>query len=1132
MFSSHIPISPSLRSKYVQSYKFDQSNTEKQNSGEHDVSGSSFFDNPVNPHEELGNSYRDSYRDEVIVAEDMHEPCGNNRIVNSRPQSSNINVSLEERNTICSNLNTTENYFMNIKYMDNSTNASDRSNERRNIHGLPPIPSLPQSNKINDMNSYVSFTNNQSHINNRHFLNINNSSSVDKNNDGFKIMNNQNCQEFMSIGNDSSNNNFVLQSPHPHSSSPRNHTQSPKHHPITPPHFVPTTSNFGSNSVKNHISSPIVTHIDTIYNSNIGPPSIAAPIGPPLSHSGPPPPPISHSGPPPPPILHSGPPPSPISHSGPSTSLKFPLTAMHKSIPAPNSGQSSINTQIYPQIEAQNSHNVGPVSSTSHYHPPQSPKPHVSSQNKHPNVPFLDTSKMKDLEEEQLNSLSSSSISKKMQNNRERLEQLNISHSKFGLTGILKQMEDRNEDLNNRGNIPTEDTKSEKNNDIMSSENSMISTLLINESPNLQNKSKYNNTLNHRLPPKAPKTGKFNSVPFGVNNMLMKQKSEELHNVVNKSDKNDSFQYRDTPLTVRPPTAPTFCSREENSNQNNQGSGLNNRAMNGKLHVNSDNVDKLRDSMANQLETLQRPPTAPNTLQKHGNLPKVDMLISLMGKTVENKRKDFEKLNKLKNVLSELGDFNKRLLEENTRLKSGNLVKNNDVKNPKEEISGIKDEFFSQINENKSHTNDNLLKIDNNSTCLDHISHINSLKTIINKKNQRISELERRMVETKTFNGNNINYTSNNNYSDLCYDLLDKLKVRDEELINNLNDINKSNSGIIVEKLSKCVTLLEEKRNSSKLRILINDISNQIEFNYKALSVTIEHLIYQQNSTLESINNNVFTKEEHEDSCNHENNLQGTNKSQNIQENMNGSKPIETNEKQNSSNINNFLGDEKTQKFEEENTLNQSQASFDYSNENDICGEYNEENQIEFEENERNNCLKEFEYEKVSSSDYYNNMINISNNTVSANEMDEYQYNNVKRELSLEEIGYQYEPKIEQFSVDWLNNNNVGIIEESELRNCGNYYQANNNESECYGNGFVNEAGASNSYINNQLQYQAIPESTSSVPPSVLAAYYENSSYQGGENNYENSIGGNEGLVMSDNTDYRYYQVPASLSNI
>ncbi|KAH7649577.1 hypothetical protein FG379_001203 [Cryptosporidium bovis] len=1091
MYASHIPISPSLRSKYIQNYRFDQGNGDQQYNGEHNISGNSFFDNPINPHEEFANTYRNSYRGDVAT-ENIQRTYENHGVGNSKAMPNNVDINIEEKNIIDGSSSTMDKYSANNKYLSNSINAPEIQDEEEVTHGFPTASSFPHSSQIYDMNSYTGNSKNQSPIHRRNSTKAHNLSSINERNSDFKTIHG-------SINNSNLYNNFNPKSPH-------RHPQSPHHH-------SPTLTDPRTFHSVNTPTGPMFTHL--------GPPSIAAPIGP-----------------------------SPTSHFGPYAALnKGHSNNIHQTSNS-NISTQAIHTPFYDQNDPQSPHNTNPIPPTSHHHlpppppppPPPLQQPHISSQSKHPKVPFLDTSKIRDHEEESLNSLSSSSsLSKKMQDNRERLEQLNISHSKFNLTGIPKETKDNNDNLNIKGNIYTEDIQPENNDQIVNSCDNVDNTLLVNDSFNFQNKNKHTIISNNRLPPKAPNTSNVNPVPFGVDNMFVKQKSEELSNITNRSDRNDSLQSRDVHLAMRPPTAPTFYSSEEKNHHDYQGRGLNNQVRNERVHVNnnfsahsnSGNVGRPKDSTVSQ-QSLQRPPTAPNAFQKSGNLPKVDMLINLMGKTVENKRKDFEKLSKLKNVLSELGDFNKKLLEENTRLKSGNLIKNGD--NKKKDVFGIENELFSQFSESNGDTKGDVANAGHNSTYVDHISHINSLKAIINKKNQRISELEIKIAESNKFNINNINdSTSNdggNNY-DICYDLLEKLKAREQELINHLNDINNTDSGIIVEKLNKCLALINEKRGSSKLRILLSDILNQIEFNYRALSVTVEHLIDQQNSTLESIKSNVFNKEQ-EDTYINENNIQMMHKSKNnIEEGKHNSKLNGKDERQKENNYDNIviLNDKDAHKYDEENKLNQGQVFLNYSNNNNIYKGESEENQIDFEENERNICLQELEC-NLNNNEYYNNVMdisdNIDNNIAAANKIGGDQYNsNIQRGLSSEEIGYEYEPGIEQFSVGWINNNNIGVMEQSNLQSHSNLYQDNNNEY--YGNDIVND-----SYMENDLlQYQITSESTPSVPPPVLAAYYENSNYQGGFDNYKDNTEENgKELVISGNIDHRYYQVPTSLSNI
>ncbi|KAF7457050.1 hypothetical protein HWI79_2399 [Cryptosporidium felis] len=470
-----------------------------------------------------------------------------------------------------------------------------------------------------------------------------------------------------------------------------------------------------------------------------------------------------------------------------------------------------------------------------------------------PKVPFSDpfsSNKTSDGER-------SYSLNKKMQDNKERLEQLNISHSKFASIGSPKELKP---------------SSSQNSMFVANLSQNSLDTGRISAPRNIgireANSNKANSRSNPRLPPKAPVIGSNNSFLFQASQSTqISQSSQELPQTVTKNldfvNENSTVGVKDM---VRPPTAPTFLPSNKVNINHNLNDDLNNKTpsqtFNGAFKNQSSPLDLQTNPSKNhtstQLQTI-RPPTAPNS-SKSAALPKVDLLISLMDKTVESKRKEFEKLNKLKSALSELGDFNRRLLEENTRLKSGNT--NCDLH--ERGVLGKEPVNNSVDSANNYHTPFSFVNTPFIIESQDPDSQVNSLKTIINKKNLRITELEKRL------SCGEIKKEYSNFEDGICYSLLNKLKIRDELLCKSLEEIEEKELGKILEDVDKCASIISERKNS-KLKTVANDVINQIEFNYKALSVTLDHLLEQQTTTLENIKheNKIGTQFEDSQSKNH-----------------------------------------------------------------------------------------------------------------------------------------------------------------------------------------------------------------------------------------------------------------------
>ncbi|OII76174.1 hypothetical protein cand_005720 [Cryptosporidium andersoni] len=245
--------------------------------------------------------------------------------------------------------------------------------------------------------------------------------------------------------------------------------------------------------------------------------------------------------------------------------------------------------------------------------------------------------------------------------------------------------------------------------------------------------------------------------------------------------------------------------------------------------INKSNLDtdKLRPPSA--CVSVTRPPTAPNN--SLGPHPKVEMLMNLMDRTVENKKREFEKLNRLKSALSELGDFNKRLLEENIRLKSANL--NTDCE------ESIKSEVVNQkvLNTKLSIDND----IDNNSN-----REVELLQNELYKKDEVIRNLQNKLISKSSFDK-----FSADQMTSTYMKIFKKIEQKSSLFKESVDDINNLLSNII-GLAEDSVELLGNKMVEN-LNRLSSDIIHQIEFNYSALKVTLNHLSDRQQIILGSM---------------------------------------------------------------------------------------------------------------------------------------------------------------------------------------------------------------------------------------------------------------------------------------
>lgn len=446
-----------------------------------------------------------------------------------------------------------------------------------------------------------------------------------------------------------------------------------------------------------------------------------------------------------------------------------------------------------------------------------------------------------------------SSLNRKMQGNKERLEQLNISRTMI----ISKGGAPSSGDYLHPGS-QTKSQETSRGQSSLPAGRNLASQIGIQEPNSIKNA----NRSNSRLPPKAP--GICSDNPFKLNISRPVHNSQTSHDSPEMSIKGvENCSERSVTTggllkdTVRPPTAPTFFSSNKpglgNSNSQAEPSIARPSApskgaapMSQDLFCSPDHQNDSRMSQAPRQTppNVVRPPTAPNSTSR-SSLPKVDLLMNLMDKTVESKRREFEKLNKLKSALSELGDFNKKLLEENTRLRSGNNGSSGSQEGASllsRDLQNGSMEFTKNYQTPMSDIVD--LFIPNSQ---DPETQISSLKTIINKKNLRISELERKLSS-----GGGSKEEPSEQGGGILHSLLQRVKARDERLKVSLEEIEGLHINSIIDQANGCIKILAEK-DFGRLKTMANDVLNQIEFNYKALSVTLDHLFEQQCSTLESI---------------------------------------------------------------------------------------------------------------------------------------------------------------------------------------------------------------------------------------------------------------------------------------
>ncbi|OII73152.1 uncharacterized protein cubi_02384 [Cryptosporidium ubiquitum] len=523
-----------------------------------------------------------------------------------------------------------------------------------------------------------------------------------------------------------------------------------------------------------------------------------------------------------------------------STSINTPVSAFPPpSIPFQNSSSKSGGFRYHSPKNARPTQPLNNLQSVSHIS-----KPFIQNSNKNsnfqnipipppPKVPFSDCANTDD----------DSSFNRKMQDNKERLEQLNISRT------MLTSMGSPSNDYHH-SNSQNKSQEIRTHNQFQGGRNS-VSHIGIQE----PNSNKNISRPNPKLPPKVPGISSNNKFKLNISQPAQNsQISLDVPEIPMKNmDSNAERNMVGLKDIARPPTAPTFFPSNK-SNLDNVATNSNNsskfpsQAQNAIPVIQSSffssdlQVDSRISLTPNQIQSAVRPPTAPNSISKSSSLPKVDLLMNLMDKTVENKRKEFEKLNKLKSALSELGDFNKKLLEENTRLKSGNNSSNlQEISLLSRDLPNNSVEFTNSYQTPMSDTINSFIP-----DTQDPETQINSLKTIINKKNQRILELERKISNV----GSKEDISAKE--CDITYSLLQRLKDRDECINSTLEEIQGSCFSSIIDRVDNCISILTEK-NYGKLKTMANDVLNQIEFNYKALSVTLEHLFEQQSSTLENI---------------------------------------------------------------------------------------------------------------------------------------------------------------------------------------------------------------------------------------------------------------------------------------
>ncbi|KAK9172084.1 hypothetical protein CmeUKMEL1_13075 [Cryptosporidium meleagridis] len=803
-----------------------------------------------------------------------------------------------------------------------------------------------------------------------------------------------------------------------------------------------------------------------------------------------------------------------------SAPMSTPLPAIPQP-PIPFQNNSSISGGIQYQspkktISTQPPSNLQPLNQTS--------KPFLQNINTNSNfqnipIPYPPTAPLSDCN----NSDSESSFSKKMQDNKERLEQLNISRT------MLASMGSPSSDSQHSNSQDKSQEANRTQNPFQSGKNP-ISHFGIQE----PNSNKNTSRSNLRLPPKVPAISSNNAFKFNIsqpaqNNQInlnmpeVSMKSADNHAERNMVGLND---------TVRPPTAPTFFPSNKLSLDNNS-NPVNNLVKppfksHHDLSVSQDSFfsSDVQDSskisqIPRQIPSAVRPPTAPNSISKSSSLPKVDLLINLMDKTVENKRREFEKLNKLKSALSELGDFNKKLLEENTRLRSGNNSTNlqegsllsRDLQNESTEFTNSYQTPFS----------------DSVSPFIPSVhdpeTQINSLKTIINKKNQRISELEKKLSNKESKNHSATEF-------DLCYSLLQKIKTRDEDLSITLEEIQETYINSIADQVNSCLSILTDK-SYGKLKIIANDVLNQIEFNYKALSVTLEHLFEQQSSTLENIK--------------HEGRVETQLDSSNLQSKL-SSRELNLHEV----NLNNIQFDKVlsngSKSFENTFVQENAQDTFKFKKSQGIGEHSNNDNELHVAQTEKMSVNRNVELD---------NEINVPQCIITSSievNHDESVMQNQNQELNLyQNSTFNQETQDHRNEYDQnqaFNNTNVAqgafvnghtnnhIYEphkdEGHLSSTQRVEQENSShpafgfEQERYYNSHFGQFEGNNPSPEKENAQQGA-DYIESVPPPVFAAYYE------GGGNENNNLITMDTMVNADGLyfdNHSHYHVPANYSNI
>ncbi|KAH8584314.1 uncharacterized protein ELE39_002408 [Cryptosporidium sp. chipmunk genotype I] len=728
-----------------------------------------------------------------------------------------------------------------------------------------------------------------------------------------------------------------------------------------------------------------------------------------------------------------------------------------------------------------------------------------------PKVPFSDFA----------NSDTDSSFNKKMQDNKERLEQLNISRTVLASIGSPSSdyrhsyFQDKSQDVTRTQN-PFQNGK-----------NSM-SHIGIQE----PNSNKNTSRSNPRLPPKAP--GISSNTAFKLNISQPAQNNQINFDVPEVSVKNMDNNVERNMIglkdTIRPPTAPTFFPSNK-LNLDNNVSLANNMV---KPPVKNQNAPPIsQDSffsseiqssskisqVPHQISSVVRPPTAPNSISKSSSLPKVDLLMNLMDKTVENKRKEFEKLNKLKSALSELGDFNKKLLEENTRLRSGNNSTNlQEVSLLSRDLQNNSMEFTNTYQTPLSDTVSPFIPDTN-----DPETQISSLKTIINKKNQRILELERKLSAggSKDLSTKEI---------DICHSLLQRIKTRDEELNRTFEEIQGSYINSIIDQVNNCLSILTEK-NYGKLKTVANDVLNQIEFNYKALSVTLDHLFEQQNSTLENIKHEGRVDTQLDSS-----NLQSKLNSREFNANEANPNNIQINTVSNSPNRsfdNTFIqeNNQGTLKFKE------SQVIVEYSNgDNEFLAtqadNFSDENK-NIELNTKINfpqCTASSSIE-VSYDETFiqNQQFNLFQNGTFNQEFQDHE-NDYTQNQGLDAVSAAQEVLIN----DHATSHPCELHKDEDHPSSTHRVQEDSFPAFGFGqervhNGHFSQYERSNIFIEKENTQEQGIDYTEDIPPPVFAAYHEGG---GSENNdlfAMNPMVNTDGLYFE---NHSHYQIPANYSNI